>query len=275
MPTKSPSKYAKKCEGVNKDIGSGCGMTSDTEQHFNKWADSTFGYTDIVCERVAGPMTLGGSFAEPYAPQATATPLESSPPPAAAECPPCVRKPCAPTPAILPAALPAGSQTVMPRGIVHKLLNNLQIDNPYLGTKGVALSLCLDVGGHLGWTAEQVAVHGHRVYVFEPFAGNHKQLALNLARFGDNVKIFKGAVSNIAGEVGFGGGGTGLKEDIESAGEYGKFVAKGSSSDNLINGKGKKVMSYRLDDEVGDTDAVLFLKIDVQGGELVRSEMIM
>ena len=35
----SPNKFAKKCDGVNKGIGSGCGMTSDTEQQFNRCAD--------------------------------------------------------------------------------------------------------------------------------------------------------------------------------------------------------------------------------------------
>ena len=39
MPTMSPNKFAKKCNGVNKAIGSGCGMTSDTEQQFNRCAD--------------------------------------------------------------------------------------------------------------------------------------------------------------------------------------------------------------------------------------------
>lgn len=62
MPTRSSNKYAKKCKGMSKDLGSGCGVTSDTEQYFNKWADNTHGYTDIVCERVAGPTVLGGEM---------------------------------------------------------------------------------------------------------------------------------------------------------------------------------------------------------------------
>ena len=188
-------------------------------------------------------------------------------------CEPCAAAaPCEPCAAAAAAPAPQAASTAMPRGVVHRLLGNLQIDNPYLGTQGVPEGLCLDVGGHLGWTAEQVAVYGHRVYVFEPFAGNHPELEKNMAPYGDKVKIFKGAVSNVDGEVSFGGGSPGQKQDIASAGEYGKFVSKGSSSDNLISGgPGPKVKSYRIDDVVGDTEKVLFFKIDVQGFELVRS----
>jgi FkbM family methyltransferase len=156
----------------------------------------------------------------------------------------------------------------MPRGVVHGLMGKLQLDDPYVVTKGVAPSLCIDVGAHLGWTVEQVAVHGHRVYAFEPFAGNHEELEKSMQRF-PKVKVFKGAVSNTAGEVSFGGGST-VPKTAENAGEFQKTAYKGSSSNHLItkNGRGPKVRSYRLDDEVGDTDAVLFLKIDVQGFEI-------
>lgn len=163
---------------------------------------------------------------------------------------------------------PPPPPTSMPRGLVHDLMVQLQVDDPYIVTKGVAPSLCLDVGAHLGWTVEQVAVHGHRVYAFEPFVGNHAELETSMQRF-PQVKIFKGAVSDTAGEVSFGGGST-VKSTAENAGEFRKTAFKGTSSNNLISkgGRGPKVRSYRLDDEVGDTDAVLFLKIDVQGFEI-------
>lgn len=179
-------------------------------------------------------------------------------------CPPCAGSAGVATPLPLPiAGIPA-----MPRGVVHGLMGKLQLDDPYIVTKGVAPSLCIDVGAHLGWTVEQVAVHGHRVYAFEPFAGNHAELEKAMQPY-PQVKIFKGAVSNTAGEIGFGGGST-VAQTAENAGEYSKTAFKGTSSNNLIsrNGRGPKVRSYRLDDEVGDIDAVLFLKIDVQGFEM-------
>jgi FkbM family methyltransferase len=165
-------------------------------------------------------------------------------------------------------SLPSGPLPAMPRGVVHGLMGKIQFDDPYIVTKGVAPSLCIDVGAHLGWTVEQVAVHGHRVYAFEPFEGNHAQLEKAMQPF-PGVKILKGAVSIIAGEVSFGGGST-VANTAEGAGEYQKTAVQGSSSNNLISkgGGGKRVRSYRIDDEVGDTDAVLFLKIDVQGFEM-------
>ena len=76
------------------------------------------------------------------------------------------------------------------------------------------------------------------------------------------------ATERAAGAATRRGGSPGQKQDIASAGEDGKFVSKGSSSDNLISGgPGPKVKSYRIDDVVGDTEKVLFFKIDVQGFE--------
>ena len=121
----------------------------------------------------------------------------------------------------------------MPRGVVHGLMGKLQLDDPYIVTKGVSPSLCIDVGAHLGWTVEQVAVHGHRVYAFEPFAGNHADLEKAMQPY-PQVKIFKGAVSNVAGEVSFGGGST-VAQTAENAGEYSKTAFKGTSSNNLIS----------------------------------------
>lgn len=162
----------------------------------------------------------------------------------------------------------AGGVPTVPRGVVHGLMGKLQLDDPYIVTAGVKPSLCLDVGAHLGWTVEQMAVHGHRVYAFEPFAGNHEALRKAVEKY-PGVKVYEGAVSNIAGEVSFGGGST-VPSTAEGAGEYAKTAFKGTSSNNLISrgGGGPKVQSYRLDDEVGDTEAVLFLKIDVQGFEM-------
>lgn len=170
-----------------------------------------------------------------------------------------------------PAAAPSGTlggPPVMPRGVVHGLMGKLQLDDPYIVTAGVAPSLCIDVGAHLGWTVEQVAVHGHRVYAFEPFAGNHKQLREATKQW-PGVKIFEGAVSDKSGEVSFGGGST-VAKDAKGAGEYHKTAVQGSSSNNLISrgGGGPKVRSYRLDDVVGADESVLFLKIDVQGFEI-------
>jgi FkbM family methyltransferase len=265
MPTGSPNKYAKKCKGVSKDLGSGCGMTSDTEQDYNKWADSTHGYTDIVCERVSGPMVLGGGMFTQQPSQTAVVAAQPGQP----TCPPCTCEPCPPAPpAMPPLTSGAGGTPTLPRGVVHGLMGRLQLDDPYIVTAGVAPSLCIDVGAHLGWTVEQVAVHGHRVYAFEPFAGNHAALKKAVEQY-PGVRVFEGAVSDVAGEVSFGGGST-VAKTAEGAGEYAKTAFAGSSSNNLISkgGGGPKVRSYRLDDEVGDTDAVLFLKIDVQGFEM-------
>jgi FkbM family methyltransferase len=177
--------------------------------------------------------------------------------------------PPAPPPPPPPEVLTSGGGTnPLPRGVVHGLMGKLQLDDPYIATAGVAPSLCIDVGAHLGWTVEQVAVHGHRVYAFEPFAGNHAALRQAVEKY-PGVRIFEGAVSDVAGEVSFGGGST-VAKTAEGAGEYAKTAFQGSSSNNLISkgGGGPKVRSYRIDDEVGDTDAVLFLKIDVQGFEI-------
>ena len=76
-------------------------------------------------------------------------------------CPPCTCEPCPPAPpAMPPLTSGAGGTPTLPRGVVHGLMGRLQLDDPYIVTAGVAPSLCIDVGAHLGWTVEQVAVHG-------------------------------------------------------------------------------------------------------------------
>lgn len=187
-----------------------------------------------------------------------------------APCPPLGMAPISQIPPSPPTpwATLRGGAPALPRGVVHGLLGKLQVDDPYAVTAGVTPSLCIDVGAHLGWTVEQVAKHGHRVYAFEPFEGNHAALKQAVEQY-PGVTVFEGAVSNSAGMVGFGGGST-VDTTAEGAGEYAKTAFAGTSSNNLINNNrfGHKVRSYRLDDEVGDKDAVLFLKIDVQGFEI-------
>ncbi len=209
----------------------------------------------------------GGSPPPPY--QASAAPQQPCPACPVFSAPACEPCPAAASPPALPPPMSgAGGTPTLPRGVVHGLMNRLQLDDPYIVTAGVAPSLCIDVGAHLGWTVEQVAVHGHRVYAFEPFAGNYAALHKAVEQY-PGVRVYEGAVSDIAGEVSFGGGST-VAKTAEGAGEYAKTAFAGTSSNNLMskNGNGPKVRSYRLDDEVGDTDAVLFLKIDVQGFEM-------
>ena len=199
---------------------------------------------------------LARGILQPCAPHDEATAPQPCPAPAG-------RSQWQPLPSLPPAG--EGGQPTLPRGVVHGLLNRLQLDDPYIVTAGVAPSLCIDVGAHLGWTVEQVAVYGHRVYAFEPYSGNHAPLKRAVEQY-PGVKVFEGAVSNVAGEVRFSGGST-LKKTAEGAGEFAKTAFAGTSADGHI-GEGRRVRSYRLDDVVGEVDAVLFLKIDVQGSEM-------
>lgn len=40
---------------------------------------------------------------------------------------------------------------------INGLLVDLQLENPYQLLKGKSPSLCIDVGGHVGWTASTMA----------------------------------------------------------------------------------------------------------------------
>lgn len=171
-------------------------------------------------------------------------------------------------------------------GTVHSLLLKLEFDDFYAALRGVPPSICVDVGGHIGHTAAQMAKHGHETHVFEPFEGNLAQLRAAVAKYGDQVHVYHGAVSEISGTRLFNTFSTGdseagyvVKNDTEVViGDHSYSAKAGTSATGALkNGLNKKdqctpgedpgcVLTYSLD-VMFPTQHLLMLKIDVQGGE--------
>ena len=115
-------------------------------------------------------------------------------------------------------------------------------------------SNCIDVGCHIGSTLSlilKLAPRG-RHFAFEPVP----QKAQWLTRKFPEVKVFQMALADAKGEVTF-------HEDVARPGFSG--LARGSGS----NVRAIQVQCDRLDDVLPDNYRVNFLKVDVEGAELL------
>jgi FkbM family methyltransferase len=158
-----------------------------------------------------------------------------------------------------------------PAQVLHNLLLKMECENVYAPLRGAPPSLVVDVGGHVGHTAAEMASHGHTVHVFEPFRGNLVQLRENVARYGSSVHIYEGVVS---ADTGF------RRFDPKSVISEETQVVKGASSYTANEGTSAVgtagaictegtpncIRSFNLD-KIFPTEELLMLKIDVQGGE--------
>jgi FkbM family methyltransferase len=128
--------------------------------------------------------------------------------------------------------------------------------------------LCIDVGGHVGWTAVKMAEHGHRVISIEPFEGNYGQFYSETAAFED-ITLVKGGASDKSGKKCLGGAST-VSQTKNNIGEFDKQIQKGTSSVGTLKSNSNcanPVQVYTVEKISKDQD-ILFLKIDVQGSEL-------
>ena len=160
------------------------------------------------------------------------------------------------------------------KGIIGDLLLRLELDDMYAALRNVPPGICVDVGGHIGHTAAEMASYGHEVHVFEPFQGNLAQLRGAVASYGDKVTVYHGGVSHIGGTRAFGGAATKANDVLVTKGDAGYTAKAGTSAVGGIQG-GKDgcaplsatcIKSYVLD-EIFPTQHLLMVKIDVQGGE--------
>eukprot|EP01052_Picozoa_sp_SAG31_P003899 SAG31_NODE_154_length_22184_cov_25.917142_21_plen_294_part_00 len=185
----------------------------------------------------------------------------------AAATPPC------PSPLPCPSTDSSASTRGRKKGIIHNLLLKLELDDMYAALRNVPPGICVDVGGHIGHTAAEMASYGHTVHVFEPFQGNLPQLRASVESYGDRVKVYHGGVSAVGGTRGFGNAATKSTDATVVKGES-SYIAKAGTSavGALTSGKDGCVLgpnciqSYVLD-EVFPTEHLLMVKIDVQGGE--------
>ena len=129
--------------------------------------------------------------------------------------------------------------------------------------------LFLDVGAAAGHNTHSMLRRSpdSRVKAFEPFPGN---LPFFLETIGDDgrVELFPNAVSNVTGTHDFHVGSTvaGSEAGWEKMTGY-SSVGKLVEGTRPESGEIIQVDTVRIDDVIGE-DAVRFMKIDVQGGEL-------
>jgi FkbM family methyltransferase len=153
---------------------------------------------------------------------------------------------------------------------IHSFLVKMEFKDPWTLLSGEPPSQCIDVGGHVGNTADKTAAMGHNVTVFEPFEGNLAQLRGKVEKHGLRVVVRHGAVDEVEGSVILEGATTARV----SIGEQGEKLTSTSSAIGHIGDGGCQVgvdagcvRSYQLDMEF-PSERILFLKIDVQGAEL-------
>lgn len=155
-----------------------------------------------------------------------------------------------------------GARVCAPRAVPHrrtmgKLLQLFGELDPYAITRGFPESLCVDVGAYTGETSEVQLKNGHRVKAFEPFVGNLAALQVVQGKSGGKMQIYHGAVGDFSGQ--------GFLWHSQTRNRTSSL----SSLHSFCNSRAwacTPVRVFRLDDEVNEP--VLFLKIDVQGGEL-------
>jgi FkbM family methyltransferase len=164
------------------------------------------------------------------------------------------------------------------KGIIGNLLLKLEVHDMLAVLRNVPAGICVDVGGHVGHTAAEMASHGHRVHVFEPFEGNLAQLRTAVAKYGERVTIYHGAVSDVSGMQAFGGATATNRDVTVVAGESSYIATAGTSAVGKLGrrqpgvaadcqpGSADCVQTFVLDD-MFSSQRLLLVKIDVQGGE--------
>ncbi|KAL3537904.1 hypothetical protein ACH5RR_001270 [Cinchona calisaya] len=125
-------------------------------------------------------------------------------------------------------------------GTVQELLEKMK------GEKGDKNGIFLDVGANVGMAALAAAVMGFKVLAFEPVFENLRRICegIYFNRIGDLVEVFEAATSDSAVSA------TGTK------------MAFNSNEEIEL-----QVKSILLDEVIQEYEAVLLLKIDVQGWE--------
>lgn len=158
-----------------------------------------------------------------------------------------------------------------PAQVIHNLLLKMECENVYAPLRGAPPSLVVDVGGHVGHTAAEMASYGHTVHVFEPFPGNLVQLRENVARYGDSVHVYEGVVSEDTGFRSFDPVSV-ISEKTQVVKGASSYTANkgtsavGSAGRICTEGTPNCLRSFNLD-KIFPKEELLMLKIDVQGGE--------
>lgn len=127
-------------------------------------------------------------------------------------------------------------------GIYQKFFDNI-LDNACI----------IDVGANIGlFSLYSGAKTGYNVYSYEPTPG-HFEVLKELTSQYKNIRINQNAVSNNSGETNF-------------------YINDENSTMNSLNniyGESLKVQCIGLDEVVKDVGFVDFIKIDIEGGEMI------